>query len=201
MNFLDASTGRVMKKLWTIHPPKAPDDAFAGAGIWSTPAVDTEDKVAYAGTANPFKPQDEHNHTNSVVRIDLDRRSKTFGEITGSYKGLVDEYLPGFSAMPCYDIPGNPAPYYPQGVGSCGDIDLDFGASPNLFRDAGGRKLVGAGQKSGVYHVFDARTMKVVWTSIVGPPTSVGGIVGSTAIDGESVYGPVTVPATCGRWA
>ncbi len=95
--------------------------------------------------------------------------------------------------MPCYDIPGNPPPYYPQGIGSCGDIDLDFGASPNLFR-IGGRKLVGAGQKSGVYHVFDAKTMKPVWTQVVGPPSAVGGIVGSTAFDGGAVYGPVTVP-------
>jgi hypothetical protein len=71
---------------------------------------------------------------------------------------------------------------------------MDFGASPNLFTDAKGRKLVGAGQKSGVYHVIDAKTMKPVWTQIVGPPTAVGGIVGSTAIDGDAVYGPVTAP-------
>ena len=96
--------------------------------------------------------------------------------------------------MPCYDIPGNPPPYYPQGIGSCGDIDLDFGASPNLFR-VGGRKVVGAGQKSGVYHVFDAKTMKPVWTEVVGPPSAVGGIVGSTAFDERAVYGPVTVPS------
>ena len=96
--------------------------------------------------------------------------------------------------MPCYDIPGNPAPYYPQGIGACGDIDLDFGAAPNLITGPDGRKLVGAGQKSGVYHVFDAKTMEPVWTQIVGPPTAVGGIVGSTAYDGESVYGPITVP-------
>src|SRR3954454_3711590 len=36
--------------------------------------------------------------------------------------------------------------------------------------------------------------MKPVWKQIVGPPTSVGGIVGSTAYDGGAVYGPVTVP-------
>ncbi|HET7523071.1 MAG TPA: hypothetical protein VFJ79_02895, partial [Acidimicrobiales bacterium] len=95
-------------------------------------------------------------------------------------------------SMPCYDIPGNPPPYYPQGVGSCGDLDLDFGASPNLLHDASGRVLVGAGQKSGVYHVFDPTTMKAVWQTIVGPPSSVGGIVGSTAFDGYRVYGPVT---------
>ncbi len=96
--------------------------------------------------------------------------------------------------MPCYDIPGNAPPYYPQGIGACGDIDLDFGAAPNLIRGPDGRMLVGAGQKSGVYHVFDAKTMEPVWTQIVGPPTPLGGIVGSTAYDGDAVYGPITVP-------
>jgi polyvinyl alcohol dehydrogenase (cytochrome) len=194
MNFLDASTGQVLRKTWTIHPPKQPDDEFAGAGIWSTPAVDPETKVAYAGTANPFRPQAEHEHANAVLKYDVDRGSPTFGEILDSYKGTIDEYVPGFSELPCYDIPGNPPPYYPQGIGACGDIDLDFGASPNLFTGANGRKLVGAGQKSGVYHVFDAQTMEPVWTQVVGPPGSLGGIVGSTAHDGQSVFGPITVP-------
>jgi len=52
--------------------------------------------------------------------------------------------------------------------------------------------MVGAGQKSGVYHAFSAGTMDAAWTSIVGPPTSVGGIVGSTAYDGSAFYGPIT---------
>ena len=194
LNFLDASTGALLKKTWTIHPPKQPDDLYAGGAIWSTPAIDTEDKVAFVGAGNPFKPQAEHANTDAVLKFDVNRRSPKFGEIIGSYKGVIDEYIPAFSDMPCYDIPGNPPPYYPQGIGSCGDIDLDFGASPNLFRDKSGRKLVGAGQKSGVYHVFDAKTMKPVWTQITGPPTSVGGIVGSTAIDDGAVYGPDTVP-------
>jgi polyvinyl alcohol dehydrogenase (cytochrome) len=194
MVFLDTRKGKVLRKTWTIHPPMQPDDEFAGAGIWTTPAIDTKEKVAYAGTANPFKPQAEHEHANAVLKFDVDRDSETFGQIVGAYKGLVDEYFPGLSEMPCYDIPGNPAPYYPQGVGACGDIDLDFGAAPNLITGEDGRKLVGDGQKSGVYHVFDAKTMEPVWTQVVGPPSSVGGIVGSTAYDGESVYGPITVP-------
>jgi polyvinyl alcohol dehydrogenase (cytochrome) len=194
MSFLDVNSGRVLEKTWTVHPPEQPDDDLAGAGIWSTPAVDTEDKVAYVGSANPFRPQAEHEHANSVLKFDVDRRSKRFGEIVDSYKGNVDEYFPGLSQMPCYDVPGNPPPYYPQGIGSCGDIDLDFGAAPNLIDGPGGRKLVGAGQKSGVYHVFDAKTMDGVASQIVGPPSAVGGIVGSTAYDGESVFGPVTAP-------
>ena len=42
--------------------------------------------------------------------------------------------------------------------------------------------------------MFDAKTMKPVWTQVVGPPGAFGGIVGSTAHDGTSVYGPITVP-------
>jgi polyvinyl alcohol dehydrogenase (cytochrome) len=194
MSFVGTRSGKVQEKTWTIHRPNHPKNDFAGAGIWSTPAVDRKAEVAYAGTANPFRPQAEHEHANAVLKFELDRDSRRFGEILDSYKGNVDEYFPGLSEMPCLDIPGNPPPYYPQGIGSCGDIDLDFGASPNLFRDESGRKLVGAGQKSGVYHVFDAKKMKPVWTQIVGPPGALGGIVGSTAYDGQSVLGPITAP-------
>src|SRR2546421_2251817 len=74
------------------------------------------------------------------------------------------------------------------------DLGLDFGSSPNLFTAATGRKLVGAGQKSGVYHVFDAKTMKPVWQTPVGPPTAVGGIVGSTAVANGQIFGPITAP-------
>jgi polyvinyl alcohol dehydrogenase (cytochrome) len=188
---LDLATGDLVQKIWTIHSPDIVDD-YAGAGVWSTPAVDTATKYAYVGTGNPFKPQAQHPHANAVVKFDLDRTRPTFGTVVGAYQGTVDEYVPGFSDVPCEDIPGNPAPYYPQGVGSCGDIDLDFGASPNLFNDDSGRKLVGAGQKSGIYHAFDADTMEPAWTTPLGPPSLVGGIVGSTAYDGNAIYGPVT---------
>lgn len=194
MNFIGIRSGKRLKRTWTVHRPDHPKDDFAGAGIWSTPAIDRRAGVAFVGAANPFRPQAEHKHANSVLKFELDRHSRRFGKVIGSYKGNVDEYFAGVSELPCFDIPGNPPPFYPQGVGSCGDIDLDFGASPNLFRDASGRKLVGAGQKSGVYHVFDAKTMKPVWSQIVGPPGSLGGIVGSTAYDGRSIYGPITVP-------
>jgi plastocyanin len=71
-------------------------------------------------------------------------------------------------------------------------MDMDFGASPNLIH-VGQRLLVGAGQKSGYYHLIDGKTMKPVWQTPVGPPSAVGGIVGSTAYDGTRVYGPITI--------
>jgi outer membrane protein assembly factor BamB len=195
MNFIGVDRGRRLRKTYTIHAPGRPKDNYAGAGIWSTPAIDRREKVAFVGSANPFKPQAEHAHSDAVLKFDVNRRHKRrFGKIIGSYKGLVDEYFPGVSKAPCYDVPGNPPPYYPQGIGSCGDLDLDFGAAPNLITGPKGRKLVGAGQKSGVYHIFDAHTMKPVRKQLVGPPSSVGGIVGSTAYDGKSVFGPITAP-------
>jgi len=191
ITFTDAATGALVKKTWTIHAPDQPADDYAGATVWSTPAIDTATDLAYVGAGNPFKPQAEHAHANAVLKVDVDPASASFGEIVGSYKGDIDEYVDS-SALPCVDFTGNNPPYYPQGIGSCSDLDLDFGASPNLFTDATGRKLVGAGQKSGIYHVFDAVTMERVRTTVVGPPSLVGGIVGSTAHDGTSVYGPVT---------
>ena len=128
----------------------------------------------------------------SVVKIDLDRTRPTFGTIVGHYKGNVDTYVDQ-SQLPCVDFTGNNPPWYPQGLGSCAQQDLDFGASPNVFTDSSGRKLVGAGQKSGVYHVFDAATMAPVWQTPVGPPSAFGGIVGSTAVDESGIYGPITI--------
>lgn len=188
--------GTILEKTWTVHPPLEPDDEYAGVTIWSTPAVDTETGHAYVGSGNPFKPEAEHEHANSILKIDLNRDSDTFGEILDSYKGQVDEYFPEISEnLPCaLDLPGNPPPYYPQGLGACADIDLDFGDSPNLIPGPDGRTLVGAGQKSGVYHVADTKTMEEEWTALVGPPSSVGGIVGSTAFTGDQVVGPI-VPA------
>lgn len=185
--------GAILKKTWTVHPPEQPDDEFAGVTIWSTPAIDTQTGHAYVGSGNPFKPEAEHEHANSVLKIDLNRASETFGEIVDSYKGQVDEYFPEISEnLPCaLDIPGNPPPYYPQGLGACMDIDMDFGDSPNLFESADGRTLVGAGQKSGVYHVAETATMEEEWTALVGPPSPVGGVVGSTSYTGDSHVGPI----------
>jgi polyvinyl alcohol dehydrogenase (cytochrome) len=189
---LDAATGDVVKKTWTIHPPHQPDDDFAGAGVWSTPAIDQQQKVLYVGTANPFKPEAQHQNADAVIKVDLDQTHTTFGEVVGRFNGTIEEYAPPVDKLPCVDTPGNPPPYYPQGLGSCMDGDYDFGASPNLFTDASGATMVGAGQKSGVYYAFHADTMKQAWKTIVGPPSSLGGIVGSPATDGKAIYGPIT---------
>ena len=190
---LDLATGQLLTNVWAIHPPGEPADEYAGASIWSTPAVDEATGYAYIGTGNPFNPVAEHANANAIIKVDLDRSRSTFGLVVDSYKGTLDEYVDAVSGLPCVDLPGNPLPYYPQGLGSCTDIDLDFGAAPNLFTLPSGQQVVGEGQKSGVYHLADAGTMDRVWQSVVGPPSEFGGIVGSTAYAGGRVVGPVTL--------
>jgi polyvinyl alcohol dehydrogenase (cytochrome) len=193
---LDGASGEVLHKEWVVHDPALGDDGFAGGGVWSTAAVDVTTGYAYVGTANPFQPREEHEHTNSIVKIDLNRAvdavNPTFGHIVDSYKGEVDEYFPAFGQVPCQDIDGNPPPWYPQGAGACQDIDLDFGAAPNIFTSSTGQTLVGDGQKAGVYHAVDPVTMDGVWKQIVGPPGAVGGVVGTATVTANGIAGPIT---------
>ncbi|MBW3657927.1 MAG: PQQ-binding-like beta-propeller repeat protein [Actinobacteria bacterium] len=189
---LDGATGEILTKRYTI-PQEVWDEGYAGAGVWATPAFDPASGHVFVGTANPFQPQVEHDHANSILKIDVDPRRATFGDIVGHYKGSGDTFVAAMEDVPCVDIPGNPPPWYPQGAGACMDADLDFGASPNLFTAEDGRLLVGEGQKSGEYHVLDAETMEAEHVTLLGPPTALGGIVGSTAFDGASVYGPVSI--------
>ena len=70
-----------------------------------------------------------------MLKVDLDRAHPTFGQIIGFYNGTVETYTDAVKSLPCVDNPGNAPPYYPQGAGSCSDIDLDFGAAPNMFFD------------------------------------------------------------------
>ena len=195
-SIVDAASGRVLNKVYVVRPPdksvEEPKDNYAGATVWTTAAIDPATKTGYLVTGNPFRPQAEHKNANSIIRIDLDRSSPKLGEIIGHYKGTVDEYVAQPGDLPCYDVEGNPPPYYPQGVGACSDLDMDFGAAPNLFK-IGKRLVVGAGQKSGIYHVADAHSMKGLWRATVGPPSAVGGIVGSTAVDENGIYGPITI--------
>ena len=75
------------------------------------------------------------------------------------------------------------------------------------------RKLVGIGQKSGVYWAFNETTGAVAWNTLVGPGAALGGIEWGTAYDGKRIYVPLAnsyhtpytlaggQSATAGSWA
>jgi outer membrane protein assembly factor BamB len=186
---LDAATGEILKKTRVIPDSDAfagtPPSPVGGGGIWTTAAVDTQTKYLYAGTANPYSKKLEHERTNSLLKIDFDRSRPTFGEIVANYKGDFDYVPANYDSPECQTL-GDAQP-----VGYsifCGQQDVDFGASPNLFTSSDGRVLVGDLQKSGTYHALDAATMTPVWTTRNLASPAAAGNAASPAFDETSIY-------------
>jgi polyvinyl alcohol dehydrogenase (cytochrome) len=181
----DAATGGVNAKHYVIDDARF-GEGYAGAGVWSTPAIDVESGYAYVGTSNPHSPELEHERANSVLKIDVDLdRPDTFGRIVDHYKGKPDTYVPGLSEQPVCDAA--PDVYYVDRFSAtCLAIDLDFGASPTLFT-AGGTLLVGDLQKAGVFHAVDPATMDRVWETVVGVPCLACNAASPASVDG-AVY-------------
>jgi hypothetical protein len=167
-----------------------PDAAFAegyeGAGIWSTPAIDTETGFAYVGTSNPHNPQHEYERSDSLLKVDLNRDSPDFGQIVASYKGVHDTLVPGAQKQPVCDASPNTnyPPYHFSAT--CLAVDLDFGASPNLFTDSSGTKRVGGLQKAGIYHIVNTGDMSGVSQTPVGPSCFACDAASSAFADGHA---------------
>jgi polyvinyl alcohol dehydrogenase (cytochrome) len=138
-----------------------------GAAVWSTPAIDTATGRLYVGTGNNY-----HDPTTDTEDSIMALSAGT-GHILGHYQATSND---------SFSLPDNPT-----------GPDFDFGASPNLFTAPNGERLVGEGQKSGVYWALDRATMEPVWHTTVGPSGFLGGILGSTAYDGTRIYGADTL--------
>jgi polyvinyl alcohol dehydrogenase (cytochrome) len=194
---IDARNGAIVKVTPTI-PPVDEARGYAGGGMWSTPAYDPDTKYVYWGSGNPSSKQLEHPNTNAILKVDLDRTRPTFGRIVAAYKGNVDQYsheLQELSHTPACAATDDPSVPYPLDDPACGQLDLDFGSSANLFTTSSGAKVVGDLQKSGVYHVARAGDMTPVWTALVGLSCQACNAA-STAFDGSSVLGVGTPGGT-----
>ncbi|MGH2829166.1 MAG: PQQ-binding-like beta-propeller repeat protein [Actinomycetota bacterium] len=183
---LGATGGMLLKHTYTISDAEY-GAGYRGASVWCTAAVDPAAKYAYACGGNPASKRLEARYSNSLLKIDMDRtHTATFGMIVDSYKGETDQYYPGLDRQPACDMFGEDIVYVAWSV-TCVQLDLDFGASPNLFRDSLGNLVVGDLQKSGVYHAVFADHMQRAWTAVLGSPCFACN-VSSAAYDDERVY-------------
>ena len=207
---LDAATGKLLAVTYTV-PPSAwgtpSNPGYAGGGVWTTPAADPKAGFAYIGTGNPFSKQTQYPTTDAILKVDIDPDRSTFGRIVGYYPGNIDQLsslIKTLSGPTCELLPDDPLRTLPttdkrlqelQGlVGNsigCAQLDLDFGAAANLFRDHQGRLIVGDLQKSGFYHAVYAATMKRAWWSMIGASCQVCNGA-STALDRGSIFGDVS---------
>ena len=184
---LDAKSGTFLKDVPTV--PLADQAGFSGGGIWSTAAFDGNG-YAYVGAGNPFSKTQAHPHTDAILKIDVNEGRSTFGQIVGYAPGEVDQYSTALQQLQttpaCAQTAGNGLSW-PLDDPACGQLDLDFGASPNLIPVGGGGLLVGDLQKSGEYHAADAATMKPAWATVIGGSCAACNAA-STAYDGAAIY-------------
>lgn len=189
---LDARTGAIMRSRTTI-PSADLKRGFAGGGIWGTPVIDPVSRYAFAGTSNPYSKTKEHAYDNAMIKIDVDPRRRTFGQVVASFKGTPDNVVgdPLYSTPQCQAL-GETMPNLVLAPGVCGQQDIDFGNSPTLWHAADGMLMVSQLQKLGVMYTVRAKDMSLVWES--GPIgtdsqlTLTGGNHGNAATDGRTLY-------------
>jgi polyvinyl alcohol dehydrogenase (cytochrome) len=187
---LDEKSGAMRWKTFDMPDNGGQPGGYSGGAIWQPPAIDPKRGMLFAGTGNNYTApvaveacQNATPRANCAAADDffdtalaLDLKS---GQIKWSKKLQgIDTFTGtcGFgSARP---TPGNPNCPVPDSQ------DFDFGgAGPNLVAN-----LVGFGQKSGIYWALDPDNGNVVWSTLVGPGSSLGGIEWGTATDGQRIY-------------
>lgn len=191
---LDVKTGAIKWKSFTV-----PDGYYGGAVWGSTGAVDLERQQVYMATGNnyavpqtvldcingggsPASCMSSGNHFDSIVAMDMNT-----GAIKWAGRGLPFDvwnvgcglHIPGV-----FDVPPNDNCPNPQGP------DWDFAQGPMLLggHDDEGGNFVGAGQKSGKFWAFNAKTGQLAWSTQVAPPGLTGGLQWGSASDGKRIF-------------
>ncbi|MBI1339142.1 PQQ-binding-like beta-propeller repeat protein [bacterium] len=185
---LDLATG---KQLWVARTmPEATPQLTgrtgtrqwgpSGAIIWSSPAIDAERGVLYAGTGeNTSWPATET--SDAILAIDLETGAQRWG--FQATRADIWNYACSRGGANC-DFPDI---YHSP--------DFDFGGSPVLIRTPRGRDLVIAPQKSGVVWALDPnRNGELVWANRIGRGSAGGGVHWGVAYDGARIYAPSNDP-------
>jgi polyvinyl alcohol dehydrogenase (cytochrome) len=164
---LDPETGRVVWQTQMIADSDYAQGA-SGVAVWSTPTYSPELGLLYVTTGNNY----------TTPTTGLEDAFVALDPKTGSVR-WINQRTPDDSWNG----------HTPFGVGH---DDFDFGDSPQVYTLRGGRTVVGAGQKSGVYHVLDAATGAVVNFQQYQAGSSQGGLLADSGV----AYGMVFAPST-----
>jgi polyvinyl alcohol dehydrogenase (cytochrome) len=164
---LDPSDGHIIWQTYTISDADHAAGA-TGAAIWGTPAYDRASNTLFVGTGNNYTPTTTGT-SDALMAVDAaDGHIKWVNQETqdDSWNFIYPFQTPG--------DPNNPP-------------DFDFGDSPQVYR-VGGRLVVGAGQKSGFYHVVDAATGAEINQFQAAPGGNLGGLFADSAVAGGVAF-------------
>ncbi|HEX2561300.1 PQQ-binding-like beta-propeller repeat protein [Phenylobacterium sp.] len=156
----------------------------SGAPVWSSPTINERRRVIYVGTGqNTSHPATAT--SDAIWSIDA---------IKGGTRWFFQALSNDVWNMACSRGANCPA-----AVGSVRK-DFDFGSQAIVARDARGKEIVIAGQKSGDVWGIDAEGREV-WRRNLSPGSPLGGVHWGLASDGKRVFAPIADPAGAGMHA
>ena len=178
---LDASSGKILWKTYTIAQPASPTSKTksgiqrlgpSGAAVWATPTIDLKRNLIYIATGDNYS--DPPSATSDAV-LALDRSS---GKILWSRQMTAnDAYTVDCEAAVITNCPESKGP------------DFDFGQPPILVALPNGKDALVIGQKSGIAYALDPDQQgAVLWQTRVGKGGSLGGIQWGSAADEKNMY-------------
>jgi polyvinyl alcohol dehydrogenase (cytochrome) len=182
---LDVSDGKILWKTFTIPEEAKPSGANldgvqqlgpSGAAIWSAPTFDAATKRVYATTGDNYSDPPSGT-SDAIVAVDAGSGDRAWTrQITSG-----DAYT-----VACPSGSNCPKSHGP---------DLDFGSSAVLASLPDGKRLLIAGQKSGVVSAVDPdRGGEIVWQKRVGAGGALGGVQWGVAADENNLYVAVSDP-------
>jgi polyvinyl alcohol dehydrogenase (cytochrome) len=178
---MDASTGKKLWKSYVIEEEPKPTHTNpsgiqmygpGGGAVWNTPTIDPKNKALYIGTGNAYT-EPAAAGTDAVMAMDL----ATGKHLWSVQDTLNDAWLSCGGAWGTENCPKDIGP------------DYDFGASPILRTLPNGKRLLIAGQKSGMIWAHDPdQKGAVVWKKQVPEKLALGEITFGGAADDQYAY-------------
>jgi polyvinyl alcohol dehydrogenase (cytochrome) len=178
---LEAATGKLVWKTYTIAEPAKPTTKNkvgtqlwgpSGAPVWTSPAIDPVRNALYVATGDNYS-EPASDTSDAFIALDLGTgRMLWHQQMTKNDAYVSACRLPDKTNCPSVNGP-----------------DFDFAASPILVTLASGRRLLIAGQKSGIVHAVDPdKNGEIVWQTRVGLGGTMGGVQWGSAADAQNVY-------------
>ena len=188
---LNANDGTILWKTYDMPDNHGASDGYSGGAIWQPPAIDAARGLLYVGTGNNYEVPDSvksclasvnNTQTSCFAADDYFDSALALDLQTGKVKW--SRRLQGLDVW-TVACGKNPTPVSCP-LPSSPDFDLS-GSGPNLLPN-----MVGFGQKSGLYWALNPDTGDILWSRMVGPGATLGGIEWGTASDGQRIYVAIT---------
>jgi polyvinyl alcohol dehydrogenase (cytochrome) len=181
MATLDANTGKIIWKTYTISEAARPTtknkagtqlSGPSGAGLWSSPTIDEQSRVLYIAAGNNYSDPTTK-LSDAVLAFDLKTGKIVWSrQITAGDTYNVSCYRDDHSNCPAKQGP-----------------DSDFAAPLILRILSDGRRVLIAGQKSGVVFALDPdKQGEILWQKRIGHGGPLGGVDWGAAADAGTAF-------------